>query len=132
MNERSKKLAKSDECGAKTEDAFDLNALLNPAYAFAHPSDVVGDPDLTLNEKRAILASWASDACAIEATPLLRRGPGGKKPIPFDDVIEALKTLDKQAQQSTARHYRTLRRDRVLGKRLNSPDGSAGHGPTLS
>ena len=47
------------------DDALDLNALLHPAQAFSHPSDVVTDPDLTLNEKRAILASWASDACAI-------------------------------------------------------------------
>jgi hypothetical protein len=38
------------------EDAFDLNDLLHPAQAFSHPADVVNDPDLTLNEKRAILA----------------------------------------------------------------------------
>ena len=25
----------------------------------------MNDPDLTINEKRAILSSWASDACAI-------------------------------------------------------------------
>jgi hypothetical protein len=42
---------------------------------------VVNDPDLTLNEKRAILASWASDACAIEAAPGLRRVPGSKSPV---------------------------------------------------
>ena len=48
------------------EDTFNLNDLLHPAQAFSHPADVVNDPDLTLNEKRAILASWASDACAVE------------------------------------------------------------------
>ena len=52
-----------------TEDCLDLNALLHPAQAFSHPADVVNDPDLTLNEKRAILASWASDACAVESVP---------------------------------------------------------------
>ena len=51
------------------EDTFDLNDLLHPAQAFSHPADVVNDPDLTLNEKRAILASWASDACAVESVP---------------------------------------------------------------
>src|SRR4249920_1460227 len=56
---------------------FDLNDLLHPAQAFSHPSEVVNDPDLTLNEKRAILASWASDACAIEAAPALRSSPSG-------------------------------------------------------
>ena len=46
---------------------FDLDELLHPAQAFDHPRDVVNDADLTLGEKRAILASWASDACAVEA-----------------------------------------------------------------
>jgi hypothetical protein len=50
----------------------DLDALLHPALAFKNPREVVNDPDLTLNEKRAILASWASDACAVEAAPTLR------------------------------------------------------------
>ena len=57
------------------EDTFNLNDLLHPAQAFSHPADVVNDPDLTLNEKRAILASWASDACAVESVPELRRAP---------------------------------------------------------
>ena len=57
------------------EESFDLNDLLHPAQAFSHPGDVVNDPDLTLNEKRAILARWASDACAIESVPALRRAP---------------------------------------------------------
>ena len=35
---------------------------------FERPKDVVSHPDLTLAEKRAILASWASDACAVEAS----------------------------------------------------------------
>ena len=38
--------------------------------------DVVNDPDMTVQEKRAILASWASDACAVEAAPDLRRPTG--------------------------------------------------------
>src|SRR5438105_4762770 len=44
---------------------LDLDDLLYPAQAFAHPKEVLIDPDLTVNEKRAILASWASDACAV-------------------------------------------------------------------
>ena len=48
----------------RSDDGFELDSLLHPAQAFEHPSHVVNDPDLTLNEKRAILASWASDACA--------------------------------------------------------------------
>jgi hypothetical protein len=63
-------------------DDYDLNQLLHPAQAFGHPSEVVSDLDLTLNEKRAILASWASDACAVEAAPDLRASPSGP-PVRF-------------------------------------------------
>jgi len=58
-------------------DVWDPDDLLHPAQAFEHPWYVVNDPDLTVNEKRAILASWASDACALEAAPHLRCAPGG-------------------------------------------------------
>jgi phage gpG-like protein len=50
----------------------DLNALLHPASAFDHPREVVNDPDLTTEEKRAILSSWASDACSVESQPAMR------------------------------------------------------------
>jgi hypothetical protein len=63
----------------------------------------------TLNEKRAILASWASDACAPEAAPHLRCVPGRKQPVLFDDVMEALRMLDKQASEKV-RDRRLLRR----------------------
>jgi hypothetical protein len=94
-------------------EGWDPHDLLHPAQAFEHPSHVVNDPDLTLNEKRAILASWASDACAPEAAPHLRCAPGGKQPVLFDDVMEALRTLDKQAnEKDSARYRRVLRRSR--------------------
>ena len=117
------------------ENPFDVDSLLYPAQAFEHPSHVVHDPDLTLNEKRAILASWASDACATEAAPGLRRAPSGRKPVPFDDVIEALRALDKQAQQdgdAAASYRRVLRHGRLLGKRSDPAAGNSGHGQTLN
>ena len=76
---------------------FDLDALLHPANAFAHPMDVVRDEDLTLNEKRAILASWASDACAIEAAPDLRVN-SSRSVVRWDDIMDALRTLDKETE----------------------------------
>jgi hypothetical protein len=42
------------------DNIFDLNALRHPDKVFRHPRDVVKSADLTLGEKRAILASWAS------------------------------------------------------------------------
>ena len=39
------------------ENVIDLNGLLHPGTAFEHPRDVVAHPDLSLVEKRGILAS---------------------------------------------------------------------------
>jgi hypothetical protein len=110
----------------RKRDNFDLDALLHPASAFAHPTDVVRDPDLTLNEKRAILASWASDACALEATPELRAGPSGAV-VRWDDIMDALRTLDREAERNgkPEPHYkRVLARKRAgfLGMRRRSGD----------
>ncbi len=76
------------------DNVFDFNALLHPGTVFAHPRDVVADPDLSLAEKRAILASWASDASAIASCPALRAPDGLKAPVHIDDILEALSALD--------------------------------------
>jgi hypothetical protein len=75
---------------------FDLNRLLHPAGAFRTPMEVVNEPDMTVQEKRAILASWASDACAVEAAPDLRQPPEAPV-VRFDDIMDALKRLDGEA-----------------------------------
>jgi hypothetical protein len=111
-----------------TKSEFDLNSLLHPAQAFSHPSDVVNDVDLTLNEKRAILASWASDACAVEAAPALRTTPAGT--VRFDDVMDALRALDEQAREPKVsdRWRRVVRRQRLFARDRGGRDG---HGPRL-
>jgi hypothetical protein len=58
--------------------------------------EVVKDPDMTVQEKRAILASWASDACAVEASPDLRQPPSAPV-VRFDEIMNALKQLDGEA-----------------------------------
>lgn len=98
---------------------FDLDELLHPARAFQHPSEVVHDPDLTLNEKRAILASWASDACALEAAPDLRETPSGSQ-VRFDDVMDALRQLDRQANEGEPSIPRRLLRKRRFGGLIRS------------
>jgi hypothetical protein len=42
---------------------YDLDALVLAARAFVRPRDVTKDEDLTVFEKRRILASWAPDPC---------------------------------------------------------------------
>ena len=109
---------------SQTDKPFDLelDELLDPARAFDHPRCVVDDPDLTLNEKRAILSRWASDACALEAMPTLRRLPKGRRPVPIDDIFDAFKNLDRQAMDRT--YIRLVRRGEIEGKRRRRSGGS--------
>jgi hypothetical protein len=105
----------SSPIGSRSVDA-DLEALLHPSEAFAHPRAVVEDGSLSRDEKRAILASWASDACAVEATPALRRIPGSAAVVTVDEILEALRDLDfcsRGEEQDPARP----RTSRPLGRR---------------
>jgi hypothetical protein len=112
----------------RTCDDDDLGQLLHPAHTFGHPSEVVNDAGLTLDEKRAILASWASDACATEAAPDLRSTASGAR-VRFDDIMEALRTLDRQANGDRYRPYRrVLHRRRGLLRREPATNLSAGSG----
>jgi hypothetical protein len=118
--------SKGKERRRRPGDALELDELLHPARAFAHPLDVVHDCDLTLNEKRAILASWASDACAVEAAPALRQTPQGRA-IAFDDIMDALGILDREAAggPKPPPHYR-----RVLAHRAPAVSGRKARDPT--
>jgi hypothetical protein len=103
--------------GGVFDDDLDLDTALHPSQLFEHPSDVVDDPDLSLNEKRAILASWASDACAVESAPTLRKTPRGRN-APFDEIMDALRLLDKEAYArpaSVGRQRVGVQRWRVSG-----------------
>lgn len=67
---------------------------------FTHPFEVARHPTLEPEVKRAILASWASDASAVPDQPALRQPAGVEAPVPVDDVLAALKALDSP----TTRH----------------------------
>ncbi|MBZ9849380.1 hypothetical protein LB565_15450 [Mesorhizobium sp. CA14] len=76
-----------------------FDRLLSPASHFRHPQDVLEDGSLDIWEKRAILSSWASDACAVESMPALRQPPGTERPVSFDDIMDALRRLDALVPQ---------------------------------
>jgi hypothetical protein len=120
MENRARKLTGSSE--PSKADTFDLDTLLHPALAFAHPMDVVRETDLTLNEKRAILASWASDACAVEAAPDLRANASGCA-VRWDEIMDALRILDGEADKyrKPLPHYK-----RVLARKRAGVLGPAG------
>jgi hypothetical protein len=62
--------------------------------SFQDPHELARHPQLEPEVKRAILASWASDACAVRSQPGLRKPPDVPQPIPVRDVLDALKSLD--------------------------------------
>src|SRR3954454_24355833 len=101
----------------------DFDGLVHPSQCFEHPSGVVSDPDLSLNEKRAILASWASDACAIEAAPAWRKTPTGRV-VPFDDIMDAIRALDREFAAATS--ARSNAKSPSISRRRISGPGNQG------
>jgi len=69
-------------------------ALALRVSEYAHPNDVLKDAELGVADKRAILAAWASDACAVESRPGFRWMPGTPGPVSFDRVSRAARMLD--------------------------------------
>jgi len=60
---------------------------------FGHPDDVLRHPTMSIAEKRALLASWASDARAIPGVPILRQLDDGSV-LMVDQILRALTALD--------------------------------------
>jgi hypothetical protein len=75
-------------------------ALPYGAAIYTHPDDVTSDPKLTTAEKRAVLASWISDARAIENAPSLRRLDSGAV-VDVDAILQALNSLDELTDDHT-------------------------------
>ena|SRR6266404_9750474 len=78
----------------RVDNVVDLNAILHPGSVYEHPRDVVADSSLSTGEKRAILASWASDAATVASNPAFREFPGSDRMVTIDEVLEALSALD--------------------------------------
>ena len=77
---------------AMSMNEIHANSLL--ASTFTHPREVLANPFLDALQKRCILATWASDAFAVEGKPWLRQIPGSAVQIRIGDVLDALKLLD--------------------------------------
>ena len=71
-----------------------VSHLLHPSAHFDHPRNVLAAANLSEQEKRAILASWASDQYSVESIPALRHYPGSSCAVTLADVLAALKSLD--------------------------------------
>jgi len=80
----------SPPCSLRTA----LERGVRPAVGFLNPDDVLKDPHLTIQDKREILSSWASDASAVQDEPHLRWLLGTVEPVPLHEVRAALTRLD--------------------------------------
>ena len=89
------RLATSDELIHTQGLGAALDRVLRPAVGFSHPRDVLKDPLLDIHDKRAVLASWASDASAVADEPTQRWLLGTPEPVPLADIREALARLDR-------------------------------------
>jgi len=58
------------------------------------PIDVMRTTVLSADDKRTILASWASDFYAIDSKPALRHIPGTPEPVSIDEIQAAFRELD--------------------------------------
>ena len=66
---------------------------------YTHPDEVLSDPKRTQAEKRELLASWISDARAVENAPTLRQLDSGAV-VEVDAILQALVSLDQQASHT--------------------------------
>ena len=71
-------------------------AVLLQGMQIERPIDVVKATALTADDKRTILAAWASDLYAVDSTPAFRHIPGTPEPVLIDEVQAALRELDRR------------------------------------
>jgi hypothetical protein len=72
------------------------DSLFHPVSHYDSPDGVLNDPELSTDEKRVILSSWASDMYVVESHPALREIPGIPHRLRLDDILAALKQLDDE------------------------------------
>ena len=69
--------------------------LACPVWSFSYPHQVVSDPNMDFDDKRANLAAWASDVHAVETLTTLRQLPGTPFPVTFSAIIDARARLER-------------------------------------
>ena len=77
-----------------TKDCKTSEDGLKPSAPFlARPEEILDDPTLSRDAKRAVLASWLSDARALPDTPRWRQLDNGAF-VDVDDLYAALRAVD--------------------------------------
>ncbi|PTV71641.1 hypothetical protein [Agrobacterium pusense] len=81
---------------AASDIALMATTILSTGMKIARPVDVVDATTLQVDEKRTILAAWASDLYTIDSRPAYRHMPGTPEPVSIDEVQAALSDLDRR------------------------------------
>lgn len=74
----------------------DLRSCINLDAEYDSPFDVASDSALSTEQKRSLLASWASDAETVLNCPYLRAPKALRRPAPVSDILEALRSIDDE------------------------------------
>ena len=67
------------------------------SWNFQYPHQLVRDPGLDMDQKRAILTAWASDKNAVQSMPMLRHLPGTPVAVTVSAIMDAWIQLDRLA-----------------------------------
>lgn len=80
--------------------------ILLQGMQIERPLDVVKATGLTVDDKRTILAAWASDYYALDSTPAFRHIPGTRSRfpsmsfrLPFENLTGAMASDDSDLKQ---------------------------------
>jgi hypothetical protein len=98
--------------GTRSRTNLTITALGNEFHPVSHydsPAAVLGDPQLSLAEKRLILSGWASDMYAVEGRPDLRDIPGIPRALRLSEILAALRQLDREDQPPRPRGGAAMR-----------------------
>jgi hypothetical protein len=119
------------------------NSLPVTGNLFSHPDEVLHHPTMHRDDKKALLASWASDSRSVENAPGLRQLDSGAL-VEIDDIIRALRAIDEQkpaftwhsaprVPYSARRPFRQLAKWRSRSRRTGSDDdGPPPSGPAAA
>lgn len=77
------------------------------SFLLDSPERVLNHSRMSLDEKRAVLASWASDACAVENQPTLRKLDNGTI-IPLEEILCGLRALDQDGGRGKRPLHRVM------------------------
>ncbi|RWY79057.1 hypothetical protein EHI44_31155 [Rhizobium leguminosarum] len=72
--------------------------VLLPGLRLERPRDVLKARALSIDDKRKILAAWASDFYTVVSNPAFRHIPGTPQPVTIDEISAALRDLDRNSR----------------------------------